>query len=41
MQDIYFKNPIKCEGFRLELLDYYPSDKWNDYCISELTPIIK
>jgi hypothetical protein len=41
MQDIYFKNPIKCEGFRLELLDYYPSDKWKDYCISELTPIIK
>ena len=41
MQDIYFKNPIKCEGFRLELLDYYPSDKWKDYCISELTPIIQ
>ena len=38
-QNVYFNNPIKCNSFMLELLDYYPSKKWKDYCISELEPI--
>jgi serine/threonine protein kinase len=38
-QNVYFNNPIKCNFFMLELLDYYPSIKWKDYCISELEPI--
>jgi serine/threonine protein kinase len=41
MQKISFNKPVTCEGFRLELLNYYPSNKWNDYCISELSPIIE
>ena len=40
LQKIYFSKSVTCEGFRLELLDYFPSDKWNDYCISEVSPLI-
>jgi serine/threonine protein kinase len=38
-QNVYFNKPVKCNSFMLELLDYYPSKKWKDYCISELEPI--
>ena len=40
LQKIHFSKSVTCEGFRLELLDYFPSDKWNDYCISEVSPLI-
>ena len=40
LQKIYFSKSVTCEGFRLELLDNFPSDKWNDYCISEVSPLM-
>ncbi|MFM9028938.1 MAG: NADase-type glycan-binding domain-containing protein [Bacteroidota bacterium] len=41
IQEIRFSSTHVSDGFTLYPLSYYPSEKWQDVCISHLTPVFQ